>query len=134
VYDFQSAYDLLDRPTTLTYPDGEAIRYAYNSQGGLETITTRVGDSAPQTIVSDIDYNEAGQILKLAYGNGVVSDYTYNPQTLRLSSLITHRWVAVLLLAAVLSGCGSTPKRGSPPAGGGYYLDDGPGAVTGVGR
>ena len=45
-----------------------------------------------------------------------------------LSSLITHRWVAVLLLAAVLSGCGSTPKRGSPPAGGGYYLDDGPGA------
>jgi rare lipoprotein A len=45
-----------------------------------------------------------------------------------LSSLITHHLVAVVLLAALLSGCGSTPKRGSPPAGGGYYLDDGPGA------
>jgi rare lipoprotein A len=42
---------------------------------------------------------------------------------------------AVILLAAILSACGSTPKRSSPveraPAsggGGGYYLDDGPGA------
>lgn len=39
---------------------------------------------------------------------------------------------AVLLLAALLAACGSAPKR-SPgpaqaPAGGGYYLDDGPGA------
>lgn len=44
------------------------------------------------------------------------------------SSLITHHLVAVLLLAALLSGCGSTTKRGTAPAGGGYYLDDGPGA------
>jgi rare lipoprotein A len=42
---------------------------------------------------------------------------------------------ALILLAAMLSACGSTPKRSSPveraPAsggGGGYYLDDGPGA------
>jgi rare lipoprotein A len=51
------------------------------------------------------------------------------------SSLITHRWPAVLLLVALLTACGSAPKRSSPterpPAGsggGGYYLDDGPGA------
>src|SRR5687767_13270513 len=41
----------------------------------------------------------------------------------------------VLLAALVLSGCGSTPSREAPaakappaPRGGGYYLDDGPGA------
>lgn len=53
-----------------------------------------------------------------------------------LSSLITHRWAAVLLLAALLTACGSTPKRSGPverapsggSGGGGYYLDDGPGA------
>jgi rare lipoprotein A len=48
------------------------------------------------------------------------------------SSLITHRWAAVLLLAALLTACGGAPKRGTvdraPSTGGGYYLDDGPGA------
>lgn len=51
-------------------------------------------------------------------------------------SLFAHRWTAVLLLATLLSGCGTTPRQ-EPPArapttaptrGGGYYLDDGPGA------
>lgn len=52
------------------------------------------------------------------------------------SSLLNPRWTAVLLLAALLTACGSTPKRGGPvervpsggSSGGGYYLDDGPGA------
>ncbi len=47
------------------------------------------------------------------------------------------RWIATLIMAVMLSACGSTPKRSSqgeradrPPStsGGGYYLDDGPGA------
>jgi rare lipoprotein A len=48
--------------------------------------------------------------------------------------VIAHRWTAVLLLAALLTACGSAPKRSSPTertpsgSGGGYYLDDGPGA------
>jgi len=51
-----------------------------------------------------------------------------------LSSILNPRWATVLLLAALLTACGSTPKRSSPPerapsgSGGGYYLDDGPGA------
>lgn len=49
-----------------------------------------------------------------------------------------HRLAGVLLLATLLTACGSAPKRGgierapgsgsAPAAGGGYYLDDGPGA------
>ena len=47
------------------------------------------------------------------------------------------RWGTAALIAAMLTACGSTPKRGSidrlpgsgaPSSGGGYYLDDGPGA------
>jgi rare lipoprotein A len=52
-----------------------------------------------------------------------------------LSSFITPRLMPVLLLAALLTACGSAPKRSGsserPPSsggGGGYYLDDGPGA------
>jgi len=45
---------------------------------------------------------------------------------------ITHYLIAVALLAAMMSGCGTVGKRDvsrAPPArGGGYYLDDGPGA------
>ncbi|MBX3662382.1 MAG: septal ring lytic transglycosylase RlpA family protein [Burkholderiales bacterium] len=54
------------------------------------------------------------------------------------SSLIVHRCAGALVLSLtlLLSACGSAPKRessagapASPPArGGGYYLDDGPGA------
>ncbi|MBX9904653.1 MAG: septal ring lytic transglycosylase RlpA family protein [Burkholderiales bacterium] len=50
------------------------------------------------------------------------------------SSLFNPRWAAVLLFTALLTACGSTPKRSGPAerappgSGGGYYLDDGPGA------
>src|SRR6185295_11437638 len=54
----------------------------------------------------------------------------------RHSSLVTRHLATALLLAVVLSGCGSAPRRDTtvasktpPPArSGGYYLDDGPGA------
>ena len=45
-------------------------------------------------------------------------------------SHITY-YLAATLLAAALSGCGTTAKRDTtkpPPRSGGYYLDDGPGA------
>ena len=37
-----------------------------------------------------MSYNAAGQVTKIVYGNGVVSDYTYNPQTLRLDWLVSR--------------------------------------------
>jgi rare lipoprotein A len=45
------------------------------------------------------------------------------------SALSTQHWVAASLLAAMMSGCGTTPKA-PPTRPGGYYLDDGPGAKT----
>lgn len=48
------------------------------------------------------------------------------------AAVSAHRWALVLLLAAALAACGGAPKRGgsagTPTQGGGYYLDDGPGA------
>ncbi|RPJ47524.1 MAG: septal ring lytic transglycosylase RlpA family protein [Betaproteobacteria bacterium] len=48
------------------------------------------------------------------------------------SAFSAHRWPLVVLLAAALAACGGAPKRGgsagTPTQGGGYYLDDGPGA------
>jgi rare lipoprotein A len=40
---------------------------------------------------------------------------------------ITHHVIIAAVLAAMMGGCGTTPK--APPRPGGYYLDDGPGAT-----
>jgi len=39
--------------------------------------------------VSNVDYNATGQITKIEYGNGDVTEYTYDSQTLRLTHLVT---------------------------------------------
>ena len=39
----------------------------------------------PFEFVNNVDYNAAGQIVKVEYGNGTVMDYTYDPLTLRLT-------------------------------------------------
>jgi len=88
-YTISRAYDLLGRLTSLKYPDQESALYTYNAQGGLETISLKPIQGQPTPIVTDVDYNAAGQITKLVYGNGTVSDYTYNPLTLRLDTLKT---------------------------------------------
>ncbi|MDZ4241569.1 MAG: toxin TcdB middle/N-terminal domain-containing protein [Candidatus Omnitrophota bacterium] len=42
-----------------------------------------------QIFINDVDYNAAGQITRVEYGNGVVTDYTYDPENLRLTRLKT---------------------------------------------
>ena len=83
-YTFTRSYGALGRLKTLTYPDGEVVTYTYNGLGDVETIS-----SSSTVYVSNVDYNASGQITKMAYGNGVSTDYSYSPQTLRLSTLRT---------------------------------------------
>ncbi len=43
-----------------------------------------------QNYVSNVDYSASGQITHIEYGNGVVTDYSYDPNTLRLTQLVTE--------------------------------------------
>ena len=88
-YIFQGSFDLLDRLTSLTYPDGETAAYTYNPQGGLETLQLQSIVHSPQSIVTNVDYNAVGQVTRLALGNGATTDYSYDPLTLRLTGLTT---------------------------------------------
>ncbi|MDP2939998.1 MAG: LamG-like jellyroll fold domain-containing protein [Candidatus Omnitrophota bacterium] len=45
--------------------------------------------SSLQNYVSNVDYSPSGQITRIEYGNGVTTDYTYDPNTLRLTQLRT---------------------------------------------
>ncbi len=68
----------------MAYPDGEVVAYGYNALGDVETVT------GSQPYVTNVDYNASGQITKIQYGNNTTTDYTCNPQTLRLSNLKTQ--------------------------------------------
>ncbi len=86
----QRSYDLLGRLTSLTSPNGDIATYTYNAQGGLATVDVlHAATQSSRHAVTNVDYNAAGQLTKIAYGSGLASDYTYNPQTLRLDKLLT---------------------------------------------
>lgn len=83
-YKTEMAYDSLDRVSHLVYPDNDRIRYKYNSRKLIE----RIEGGPSGHIISDLDYTPSGEIARCKYGNGVVSDYGYDPR-LRLITLDT---------------------------------------------
>ncbi len=69
---------------------------AYNSFGqGPNSNTMSATPAAPVVteyptlFIKNVDYNAAGQMTKVEYGNGDVTTYTYNPLNLRLTRLYT---------------------------------------------
>lgn len=85
-YQVSREYDVLDRLTKLTYPDGENVEYAYDANSGL---LEKVFNSTNSTnYVNSINYNAKGQTKTIQYGNGTQTDYTYG-QDLRLSRINT---------------------------------------------
>jgi RHS repeat-associated protein len=77
-------YDSLDRLSDLTYPDGDNVGYGYNNRNLPQNITGGPGGN----IISGMAYKASGQLDTTTYGNGVGTNYTYDPR-LRLRSLLT---------------------------------------------
>ncbi|MDP2654709.1 MAG: RHS repeat-associated core domain-containing protein [Candidatus Doudnabacteria bacterium] len=63
---------------------GGAVIHAMDFLLGAEPAHAQVVE---EIFISDVDYNAAGQIARVAYGNGVVTDYSYDPENLRLTRL-----------------------------------------------
>lgn len=88
----KTTFDALNRPVSSILPDGTEILPSYNEAGLLETVHARLrGAGSATTFVADIDYDAKGQRELIAYGNGVVTSYTYDPFTFRLRRLETLR-------------------------------------------
>jgi RHS repeat-associated protein len=90
-YQTSSRYDALNRPTEDTYPqdvEGERKKLIphYNRAGTLEKISLNDTD-----LVQHIAYNAKGQRVLIAYGNGVITRYAYDPHTFRLVRMRTDR-------------------------------------------
>lgn len=66
---FAYAHDFLGRATSVTYPDGEVVRYAYDASGRLASIPN---------YVSSVAYSAFDQPTSIQYANGVTTTQAYD--------------------------------------------------------
>ncbi|WP_444942015.1 RHS repeat-associated core domain-containing protein [Microbulbifer sp. ZKSA004] len=86
-YQHSYGYDSYGRIHRVTYPNGTEAYYHYNDRGYMESLSNdAAGVNSLQTFDS---INAWGQIEQETYGNGVVTNRTYNPNTGRLETINT---------------------------------------------
>ncbi|MBS0011180.1 MAG: hypothetical protein KFF49_07210, partial [Bacteroidales bacterium] len=79
-------YDTWNRVHTMTYPDGEKVKYNYNRAGHLLKMEgEKLGRNYEYT--SRIGYNKYEKIVYQQSGNGSVTYYEYEPKRQRLAAL-----------------------------------------------
>jgi RHS repeat-associated protein len=88
----RTTYDALNRPVTLTTPDGSVYRPSFNEANLLDKVDVNLrGAGAVTPFVTNIDYNAKGQRERIRYGNEAATAYKYDPLTFRLVKLKTKR-------------------------------------------
>ncbi|MEQ1619806.1 MAG: SpvB/TcaC N-terminal domain-containing protein [Methylococcales bacterium] len=101
-YQTRSAYDALNRIKWSDYPEaanGERyrLRPGYNRAGALQNVALEgplgANDTGPrQTYVQRLAYGAKGQRTLIAYGNGLITRYAYDPNTFHLMRLRTESY------------------------------------------
>ncbi|MEU7429879.1 SpvB/TcaC N-terminal domain-containing protein [Streptomyces sioyaensis] len=90
VYTGRTRFDALDRPISITSPDGTMVRPYYNEANLLERLVA-TSDGRDTVLIAGVEYNARGQRTRIDYGNGARTRYTYDPLTFRLTALRTRR-------------------------------------------
>ena len=97
------SYDALNRPLSVTTPDGSVYRPTFNEANMLNRVSVELRGAATATpFVTNIDYNAKGQRELIAYGNSAQTTYKYDPLTFRLTNLKTTRPAGLNGLASQL--------------------------------
>jgi RHS repeat-associated protein len=98
-YTSTASYDALNRVKRLILPEDvehkrRTLRPGYNRAGALERVMLESSPSGSisKTFVERISYNAKGQRVFIAYGNGLVTRYAYDPHSFRLLRLRTERY------------------------------------------
>ncbi len=73
-------YDAGDRLVNMTLPTGLQLSYGRDSLKRIQSISTDI-NSASQSIVSNMTYNAADQLLQRHYGNGLIETRSYDLQS-----------------------------------------------------
>lgn len=102
-YRTSTTYDALNRVSTMRYPDTEDVDGSptelhpqYNRAGELERIELvsdpGTAEESSDTYVERIAYNAKGQRTFIAYGNGTLTRYAYDPETFRPVRICTQSY------------------------------------------
>ncbi len=89
-------FDVFGRMLSMVYPDGEVLEYRYDKGGLLQSAqgqrpATKWDPAQYETYLEKLLYDEFGQRVRMRVGNGVVSEYGYEPLTRRLAALHTQK-------------------------------------------
>lgn len=79
------SYDNLNSLRSITYPDGERVKYVYNRYGQLKGV--RSTDDTGYAFADDIGYDKYGDRIHMRYGNGMHTDCTFD-ENRRLTALV----------------------------------------------
>ncbi|NTV15099.1 MAG: hypothetical protein HGA96_14410 [Desulfobulbaceae bacterium] len=93
VYTTQYQYDLSGKTTGITFPDTFQLKNTYFP--GSNLLQTVKGVLDPGFLATISNYSANGKFGRIGYGNGVVTDYQYDPLSSRLLSLTTGRYSVV---------------------------------------
>ena len=85
-------YDKASRNLETTYPSGYTIRHCYSSEGVMRAIY----DEHSNLLWKANAANSLGQPLQCTYGNGLVTQYEYDPSTQRLLGIHTQSDIATV--------------------------------------
>lgn len=102
-YTFVTRYthDTWGRLLEMIFPDGEAVAYGYDTGGLPRTVTGRKAVPNQGTVTTEyvkrLEHDAFGNRRFLSYGNGVTTETTYHPDTLRLSDRLVKRDANVLM-------------------------------------
>jgi RHS repeat-associated protein len=89
-YTSQTTYDDGDHMQTFTYPNGVAsLKYSYDTGGNLTQIRSLSGTGTQEVFYAVQGFSSVGQITGYTNGNGVVTTYSYYPNSKRIQNVIT---------------------------------------------
>ncbi|MEU9559639.1 SpvB/TcaC N-terminal domain-containing protein [Streptomyces fumanus] len=85
-----TAHDALGRPVRLTLPDGTALVPRYDESGLPASLAAHLpGRAEPVTFLQEQDYDALGRRRSARFGNGVPTNFAYDPATSRLTGVLT---------------------------------------------
>jgi RHS repeat-associated protein len=115
-------YDLRGRPTQMTYPGGNQVRYVYD-QGRLTTVQSVIGGTT-RNVASSITYAPFGPIRQMLFGNGIYRNRAYD--TLYRPTTITASLAGIQSLSYSRNTSGEISKitNGIDPTGTQTYTYD----------
>ncbi|WP_099076213.1 RHS repeat-associated core domain-containing protein, partial [Proteus alimentorum] len=87
----QYIYDATGAVLAETDAKGHQRRFAYDIAGFVKQSWLTLKGQAEQAILRSLTYSAAGQKLREAHGNGLVTTYEYEPETQRLLHIKTER-------------------------------------------